>query len=168
MTKRMMMVGCSLITTIVILTYLTMMLVAQRLISPAEYFLYTNAIARATMGHIGEDGGRRALVYTSRALTHPVGVAPISTRQGLLTFPLPPHTIHDPALPTGQGNHYLSFATDADLIQYITITMPHAGWTHTDQMGAGHFFTDGHQQVVLSQRYFLSTAIRELVITAYP
>ncbi len=63
---------------------------------------------------------------------------------------------------------YISFATDAELIAYLTDTMPQSGWRHIDQMGGGNMFTNGTHHMILSQRYLLSTAIRELTIAVSP
>jgi hypothetical protein len=152
----------------VLTTYLAMSLTARRLILPGEYVIFTNAILRATFGHADEAGGMRALEYTQAALAYPLPSDQVSGPPALLTIPLPPHTIRHPNPANAFGNYYVSFVSDAELIAYITETMPQAGWRHTDQMGASHFFRNGSQQLVVSQRYLLSSAIRELHVMAYP
>ena len=144
-------------------TYLAMAVTARRPISLGEYALYTSAIVRATVGHAGEDGGRRALAYTYAALAEPALTAQLSSAATRVTIPLPPHTFRQ-AGPADGPDTYISFATDAEMIAYLTQTMPQAGWQHVDQMGGGHVFSSGTREVMFSQRYLLSRAIRGLTI----
>jgi len=144
-------------------TYLAMAVTAKRPISLDEYALYTSAIVRATVGHAGEDGGVRALIYTRAALAEPALTAQMASAGAQITIPLPPHTAHQPDS-ASSWNAYVSFATDDEMVFYLTQTMPQAGWQHVDQMGGGHVFSSGTHVVVLSQRYLLSRAIRSLTI----
>ena len=136
---------------------------ARRPISLNEYTIYSNAIVRATVGHADEAGGLRALAYARAALAEPALTAQISSSVPQVIIPLPPHTTRQ--LSAGGGpDRYVSFATDAEMVVYLTRTMPQSGWQHTDQMGGGHIFSNGTRVVVLSERYLLSRAIRGLTI----
>jgi hypothetical protein len=144
-------------------SYLAMAATARRLISRDEYTIYSNAIVRAAVGHADEAGGLRALAYARAALAEPALTAQISSSVPQVVIPLPPHTARQ--LGAGRGpDRYVSFATDAEMVVYLTQTMPQAGWQYVDQMGGGHIFSSGARVVALSQRYLLSRAIRSLTI----
>ena len=145
-------------------SYLAMVVTAKRPIALDEYSIYSNAIVRAAVGHADEAGGLRALAYTRAALAEPTLTAQVSRSEPQLVIPLPPHTTRQPNS-VGGPERYVSFATDAEMVVYLTQTLPQAGWAYVDQMGGGHVFSSGARMVVIAERYLLSRAIRSLTIT---
>jgi hypothetical protein len=156
-----------LVTAALLLPYLAMAVTARRPIAPGEYLIYSGAMVRAAVGHADESGATRAVAYIRAALAEPASTAQLSSSATQVTIPLPPHTTRSPDA-TGGSNTYITFATDDELVAYLTQTMPQAGWQHVDQMGGGHFFRNGAAEVVISQRYLLSRAIRVLVARVAP
>ena len=156
------------ILTIFLLTYLPLALGAKRILPFSDYLRFTSAVLRATLAHSDEDGGARALEYTFAALDHALVADQIVSPSRHITFPLPPYTFRQATVGTAGNNRYISFATDQELIDYMTTTLPQAGWSHEDQMGGGNFFIQGKQRAIVSQRYLLTTAIRELSISLGP
>src|SRR5690349_18705120 len=137
----------------VLVTYVALAITAGRPISPDEYAIYTSAIVRAALGHASEAGGVHALQYVRAALAEPSLTAQLAGGATQLAVPLPPHTSRQPE--TAEPNRYISFATDAEMIVYLTQTMPRAGWQHVDQLGGSQVFSSGTRKIVLSERYLL-------------
>lgn len=152
-----------LVTASVLLPYLAMAVIARRPIAPGEYVIYISAILRAAVGHADESGATRALTYARAALAEPAVTAQVSSSATQVTIPLPPHTTRQPDSTSG-SIAYISFATDDEMMAYRTQTMPQAGWQYVDQMGGGQIFRNGEAEVVISERYLLSRAIRALTV----
>lgn len=148
------------ILAIILSGYLYLSVSAGRAISVSEFSSFSGTILWAAALHMNENGGSRALNLSKQALSSAPSNGMIEVVGKSYDFPLPKYSV-----PRDEGNgmqHYLTFASFAELQDYFNRELPEAGWAHVDQMGAGHFFEGHGAHMVITHHFYLTTGISEI------
>lgn len=125
-----------------------------------EFARFSNTIFWAAVLHMSENGGSRALNLSKKALSSAPSNGMIEVAGRSYYFPLPKYSV---TRDEGDGmHHYLTFASFDELQDYFHHGLPEAGWTHVDQMGAGHFFEGHGAHLVITHHFYLTTGISEI------
>jgi hypothetical protein len=106
-------------------TYAMLCAFARRPLSPTEFWIFAAAVLRATPAHLRGSSPLETLRLGGAAFGSPAESLTLSTEGQPFTIPLPPRTVGmgDPLQP----QRFVSFATGAELREYLRCTLPRAG-----------------------------------------
>lgn len=161
------------ISSLALSGYLYLSVCAERPLTPSEYLRFSGTVSLATVLHENDNGGARALELAKGTLSSPISSGTITLGKHQYAFPLPEYSIYQynfglsqlPDPHQAQGQRYLTFSSFEELTDYFYSELPKAGWKHTDQMGAGHFFECHGAHMTITQHFYLTTGISEVNIS---
>jgi hypothetical protein len=146
--------------TVAISGYVYLSVYAGRALHIIEFDRFASTVLWATVLHSDENGGARALQLAREVLSSNTSTTAIEADGQTYRLPLPPYTIRDEG-----GNRYLTFSSQEELHEFYKKDLPAAGWIYLDQMGAGHFFNGYGAHMVITEHFYLTSAISEINIT---
>lgn len=112
------------LVTLVILSYATLSLFANRPLSAWEYGVFSRAIAQASW-QWRNNGAIEVWRLAQAALANPV------LFDSVIAAPLPPYSVQE----TPNATSYVTFATPVQLEAYYTLLLPQVGWRYIDNIG---------------------------------
>lgn len=148
--------------TVLLFGYVYLSVWAGRALTPSEFARFSNTIAKSTI-HPREGGASRALSLSRAALSSTPANGSIELGEHKYVFPLPKYAVVQEK--TKEGVSFLAFVSPDEMQDYFYRELPKAGWTHVDQMGAGHFLEGHGAHMTITQHFYLTSDISEFNIS---
>jgi len=129
-----------------------------RCLNPSQFVRFSTTVAMAAI-HPNEGGAARAFGLYRQAMASPTLTGSVELEGQKHTFPLPRYAVaqeHD-----GDGFYFRAFVSPGEMYNYFYRDLPQAGWTHDQQLGAGHFFTGHGVHMTIVQHFYLTSDISE-------
>ena len=148
------------ITVVAILvlgSYTLLSAAVGRCLNPSQFVRFSTTIAMAVM-HPNEGGVARAFSLYRQAMASPSLTGSVDLDGYKYVFPLPKYAV--PQEFSGRF-YFRAFVSPAEMENYFYRDLPQAGWTHDQQMGAGHFFTGHGVHLTIVQHFYLTSDISE-------
>lgn len=146
------------VAILVIGSYTYLSAAAGRCLSPSQFVRFSTTIAVALI-HPKEGGAARAFSLYRQAMASPTLTGSIDFDGHKYDFPLPRYAVAQE--PSGGGFNFLAFLSPGEMDNYFYRELPQAGWTHDQQMGAGHFFSGHGVHLTMVQHFYLTSDISE-------
>jgi hypothetical protein len=148
--------------TVLLFGYVYLSVCAGRALTPSEFARFSNAIAKSAI-HPREGGASKALSLARAALSSPPSNESIELGERKYVFPLPKYAV--PQEKTNGRVSFLAFVSSDEMQDYFYRELPEAGWTHVDQMGAGHFLEGHGAHLTITQNFYLTSDISEFNVS---
>lgn len=129
-----------------------------RCLNPSQFLRFSTTIAMAVI-HPHEGGAGRAFSLYKQAMASPALTGSLDLDGHKYVFPLPRYAV--PQEPSGAGLYFQAFVSPNEMETYLYRDLPQAGWTHDQQLGAGHFFTGHGVHMTIVQHFYLTSDISE-------
>jgi hypothetical protein len=146
-------------------TYAMLCAFARRPLSPTEFWIFAAAVVRATPAHLRGSSPLETFRLGGAAFRSPVESVTLSTEGQPFSVPLPPRTVRmgHPLQP----QRFVTFATGAELGDYLRSTLRRAGWSYREQFGSVHILDRGRLVLSVQSTFYLGTRVGELRISAH-
>jgi hypothetical protein len=129
-----------------------------RCLNPSQFVRFSTTIAMA-ITHPNKGGARRAFSLYRQAMTSPSLTGSLDLDGQRYVFPLPKYAV--PQEHSGDGLYFRAFVSPNEMENYFYRELPQAGWTHDQQLGAGHFFHGHGVHLTIVQHFYLTSDISE-------
>lgn len=129
-----------------------------RCLNPSQFVRFSTTIAKAVI-HPNEGGAARAFSLYRQAMASPTLTGSVALDGQKYDFPLPKYAVAQED--SGRGFFFLAFLSPGEMDNYFYRDLPQAGWTHDQQLGAGHFFTGHGVHMTIVQHFYLTSDVSE-------
>jgi hypothetical protein len=146
------------VATLVLGSYTYLSAAAGRCLNPSQFVRFSTTITKAVI-HPSEGGAARAFSLYRQAIVSPTLTGSIDVDGQKYVFPLPRYTAAQEQ--SGDGFYFQAFVSPVEMNNYFYRDLAAAGWTHVEQMGAGHFFTGHGVHMTIVQNFYLTSDISE-------
>jgi hypothetical protein len=149
------------ITVVAILvlgSYTYLSAAAGRCLNPSQFVRFSTTITKAAI-HPNEGGAGRAFSLYRQAIASQTLTGSLDFDGQRFVFPLPRYAVVQES--SGDGFYFRAFVSPGEMDNYFYRDLPQAGWTHDQQMGAGHFFTGHGVHLTIVQHFYLTSDISE-------
>jgi hypothetical protein len=157
-TLRVLLIIAAVALAAVVLSYAGLSILARRALNHREFGQLSAAILRATPAHVLGENPVETIRLGGRAFGDPAWTASLRVDTATHVVPLPPRTVQMSSDPL----RFVTFASAAELNEYLQSTLQRAGWRHSDQFGSMHLYQNDSLQLSVRSAFFRGTRIGEL------
>ena len=158
-TRTKVIVGLLIVSAVLLLSsYSCLSVSAGRHLSASQFARFSATIAKSAT-HPNEGGASRAFSLYKQVMTSPSLTGSIELDGNRYLFPLPKYAALQKR--AGDGLCFLTFVSPDETNDYFSRDLPQAGWTHDQQLGAGHFLTGHGVHMTIVQHFYLTSDISE-------
>ena len=158
MKRKIVIAFITVVAVLVLGSYTYLSAAVGRCLNPSQFVRFFSTIAMAVI-HPNEGGAAGAFNLYRQAMASPTLTGSVDLGGQKYLFPLPKYAVaHEN---NGEGFYFRAFVSPGEMDNYFYRELPQAGWTHDQQMGAGHFFTGHGVHMTIVQNFYLTSDISE-------